>query len=325
MSQVSSGADVDQSAELPDVSIVSPMWNEVQGVDQFLSEVVTVTNGMDLDCEILIVDDGSNDGTAEKLKAWTATEPRIRVITLSRNFGHQAAISAGVFAARGSAVIVMDSDLQDPPNVIPELIASWQQGADVAYAVRRSRSGETRFKRATASAFYRLLGKLSSTSIPQNTGDFRIMSRQVVEALRSMPERDRYMRGMVSWVGFNQVPVYFDRAERFSGESKYSMARMIRLGVAGIVGFSDKPLYLAVIFGLGAMGLAILGLVFVALSIIFGWGDLVRGWASVIVAVMFFSAVQLIFLGVVGLYISRIFVEAKQRPLFVVKTDSLTD
>ena len=316
---------MDQSAELPDVSIVSPMWNEVQGVDQFLSEVVTVTNGMDLDCEILIVDDGSNDGTAEKLKAWTATEPRIRVITLSRNFGHQAAISAGVFAARGSAVIVMDSDLQDPPNVIPELIASWQQGADVAYAVRRSRSGETRFKRATASAFYRLLGKLSSTSIPQNTGDFRIMSRQVVEALRSMPERDRYMRGMVSWVGFNQVPVYFDRAERFSGESKYSMARMIRLGVAGIVGFSDKPLYLAVIFGLGAMGLAILGLVFVALSIIFGWGDLVRGWASVIVAVMFFSAVQLIFLGVVGLYISRIFVEAKQRPLFVVKTDSLTD
>lgn len=316
---------MDQSTELPDVSIVSPMWNEVQGVDQFLSEVVTVSSRLDLDCEILIVDDGSIDGTAEKLKAWTASEPRIRVITLSRNFGHQAAISAGVFAARGSAVIVMDSDLQDPPNVIPELIDAWQQGADVAYAVRRSRSGETRFKMATASAFYRLLGKLSSTSIPQNTGDFRIMSRQVVEALRSMPERDRYMRGMVSWVGFNQVPVYFDRAERFSGESKYSLARMIRLGVAGIVGFSDKPLYLAVIFGFGAMGLAILGLVFVALSIIFGWGDLVRGWASVIVAVMFFSAVQLIFLGVVGLYISRIFVEAKQRPLFVVKSDSLTD
>jgi polyisoprenyl-phosphate glycosyltransferase len=313
---------VKHNSEPPVITIVSPMWNEAQGVDKFLREVISEADKLALECEILIVDDGSSDGTSEKLMAWTESESRLRVITFSRNFGHQAAISAGVFAAHGSAVIVIDSDLQDPPAVIPELVEAWQSGADVAYAVRRSRSGESFFKRSSASLFYRLLGKLSDTPIPADTGDFRIMSRQVVEVLRSMPERDRYMRGMVAWVGFNQVPVYFDRAERFSGNSKYSMTRMVRLGLAGIVGFSDKPLYLAVIFGFGAMGLAILGLLFVVLSIIFSWGDLVRGWASVVVAVMFFSAVQLIFLGVVGLYISRIFVEAKQRPLYVVKADS---
>jgi len=308
----------------PKVSIVAPMWNEAEGADLFLTELVAQVARLDMSCEILIVDDGSTDGTADILSRWQTKVPLLRVVTLSRNFGHQAAITAGVFAARGESVIVMDSDLQDPPGLIPEMIENWQKGADVVYAVRRSRSGETLFKRASASLFYRVLGRLSSTPIPADTGDFRLMSREVVEALRSMPERDRYMRGMVSWVGFRQVPVYFDRAERAKGETKYPLSKMIRLGTAGIVGFSDKPLYLAVTFGFAAMGLAFVGLLYVVLSIIFGWGDLVRGWASVVVAVMFFSAVQLIFLGVIGLYISRVFVEAKQRPLYIVKQDSLT-
>lgn len=311
--------------EPPVVTIVSPMLNEVQGVDQFISEVLAEVSELHVEFEILIVDDGSSDGTSEKLTQWTSRESRLRVITFSRNFGHQAAITAGIFAARGGVVIVMDSDLQDPPSLIPEMLEKWRGGADVVYAVRLSRSGETLFKRASASLFYKVLGRLSSTSIPPNTGDFRLMDREVVEALRSMPERDRYMRGMVSWVGFNQVPVYFDRAERLKGQTKYPLNKMIRLGIAGIVGFSDKPLYMAVTFGFAAMGLAFLGLVYVALSIVFGWGDLVRGWASVVVAVMFFSAVQLIFLGVIGLYISRVFVEAKQRPLYIVKRDSLND
>lgn len=309
----------------PEVSVVAPMWNEAEGADLFLNELIDQVNNLNLDCEIVIVDDGSTDATSEILRSWDERIPSIRVISLSRNFGHQAAITAGVFSARGQAVIVMDSDLQDPPSLIPEMLAQWRKGADVVYAVRKSRAGETVFKRASASLFYRLLGRLSNTEIPADTGDFRLMSREVVEALRSMPERDRYMRGMVSWVGFNQVPVYFDRAERLKGETKYPLSKMIRLGTAGIVGFSDKPLYMAVTFGFGAMGLAFLGLFYVVLSIIFGWGDLVRGWASVVVAVMFFSAVQLIFLGVIGLYISRVFVEAKQRPLYIVKRDSLHD
>lgn len=308
--------------DLPDITIVSPMWNESEGAAAFLAVLVEQVDEVGGTVEILIVDDGSTDSTPQILAEWETKITNVRVLTLSRNFGHQAAITAGVFAARGNAVIVMDSDLQDPPSLIPEMIRKWREGADVVYAVRNSRHGETAFKKISASIFYRVLGKLSNTSIPADTGDFRLMGRNVVEALRAMPERDRYMRGLVSWVGFNQVPVYFDRAERFKGDTKYSLSKMIRLGTAGIVGFSDKPLYLAISFGLGALGLAFLGLVFVISSLIFGWGDLVRGWASVVVIVMFFSAVQLIFLGVIGIYISRIFIEAKQRPMYLVKTDS---
>jgi glycosyltransferase involved in cell wall biosynthesis len=307
-----------------DITIVSPMWNESEGAAAFLAALVEQVVEVDGTVEILIVDDGSTDSTPEILAEWESKITNMRVLTLSRNFGHQAAITAGIFAARGQAVIVMDSDLQDPPSLIPKMIQKWREGADVVYAVRNSRSGETAFKKMSASLFYKVLGKLSSTSIPADTGDFRLMGRNVVEALRTMPERDRYMRGLVSWVGFNQVPVYFDRAERFKGDTKYSLSKMIRLGTSGIVGFSDKPLYLAISFGLSALGLAFLGLVFVISSLIFGWGDLVRGWASVVVIVMFFSAVQLIFLGVIGIYISRIFMEAKQRPMFIVKKDSYT-
>jgi len=297
------------------------MWNEEGTVDAFLTELTSVLNTMECSSEIVIVDDGSTDATGESLLQWAARDDRVRVLTMSRNFGHQAAITAGVFEAHGDAVIVMDSDLQDPPDVIPELVAAWREGADVAYGVRRKRDGETAFKKATASAFYKFLRSISDTDIPADTGDFRLMSREVVEALRSLPERDRFMRGLVAWVGFTQVPVYFDRASRHAGATKYSLTRMIKLGSSGIVGFSDKPLLLTVVTGFIVMGLAFLGLIYVALSLAFGWGDLVRGWASVVVIVMFFSGVQLIFLGVAGIYISRIFVEVKQRPLYLIRSE----
>lgn len=306
----------------PLLSVVSPMWNEAESADAFLTALTEQLDAMpDVDAEILVVDDGSTDGTGAILRSWSQRRPDITIVSLSRNFGHQAAITAGVFAARGQAVVVMDSDLQDPPELIPRMVESWRDGADVVYAVRRERRGESAFKRGTAAAYYRLLRWMSDTDIPADTGDFRLMSREVVEALRSMPERDRYMRGMVAWVGFTQVPLEFDRSERHAGATKYSLGRMIRLGTAGVVGFSDKPLYVAVGLGFGGMVLAFLGLVYVVLSALFGWGDLVRGWASVIITVLFLSAVQLVFLGVIGIYVSRVFVEAKGRPLYIVRKD----
>ncbi len=310
----------DESGRLPLLSIVSPMWNEAESAEAFLTAITAQVDAMSgVGVEILIVDDGSTDGTDRILADWSDRRDDLSVVSLSRNFGHQAAITAGLFAATGDAVVVMDSDLQDPPDLIPQMVQMWQDGADVVYAVRKERQGETWFKKATAAVYYRLLRWLSDTDIPADTGDFRLVTREVVEALRAMPEKDRYMRGMVAWVGFRQVPLVFDRAERFSGSTKYSLGRMVRLGTAGVVGFSDKPLYIAVGFGFLVMLLAMVGLGYVILSSLFGWGDLVRGWASVIISVMFFSAVQLIFLGVIGIYVSRVFVEAKGRPLYIVK------
>lgn len=311
---------VDEARTRPLLSVVSPMWNEADGADAFLTELTAQLDLLtDVDTEILIVDDGSADATSQIVQGWAARRSDVTLVQLSRNFGHQAAITAGLFAATGDAVVIMDSDLQDPPALVGEMVKQWRAGADVVYAVRNERHGETWFKRKSASTYYRMLRWLSDTEIPADTGDFRLVTREVVEALRSMPERDRYMRGMVAWVGFTQVPVHFDRPERHSGTTKYSLGRMLRLGTAGVVGFSDKPLYVAIGFGFLTMLLALLGLLYVVLSSLFGWGDLVRGWASVIISVMFFSAVQLIFLGVIGIYVSRVFFESKGRPLYIVK------
>lgn len=305
------------------LSVVSPMLNEEGGVDAFIGAVLDQCDALDIESfEILIVDDGSTDATPELLEAWTTQRPEVRVLTLSRNFGHQAAITAGLFHAVGDAVIVMDSDLQDPPSVIPEMVQRWREGVDVVYGVRRTRDGDSWIKRTVAGVFYRILQSLSDTDIPVDAGDFRLMSRPVVDVLKAMPERDRYTRGLVAWSGFRQEPVYFDRPERFAGTTKYPVSKLMRLATAGVVGFSDKPLFLTIIFGLGAMVLAVLGLIWVIVSTLFSWGEQIRGWTSMAVLVMFFSAVQLIFLGIVGIYISRIFVEAKHRPIFIVERDS---
>jgi len=299
------------------------MLDEQDGVDEFMTEVLRVCDSLDVDSfEILIVDDGSTDATPEKLQAWADRRPEVRVLTLSRNFGHQAAITAGVFHAAGDAVIVMDADLQDPPDVIPTMVERWRAGVDVVYGVRRTRDGDSWIKRTVAGIFYRLLRWLSDTDIPADAGDFRLMARPVVEVLKALPERDRYTRGLVAWSGFVQEPVYFDRPERFAGTTKYPVGKLMRLATAGVVGFSDKPLFLTIGFGLGAMVLAVLGLIWVIVSTIFSWGEQIRGWTSMAVLIMFFSAVQLIFLGIVGVYISRIFVETKHRPIFIIERDS---
>ena len=268
--------------------------------------------------EIIYVDDGSSDDTATILREIQAADCCVRVVRLSRNFGHQIAITAGLEHASGDAVVIIDADLQDPPEVIGEFLARWREGYDVVYGVRTDRPGETAFKLWTAKAFYRLINRLSDTRIPLDTGDFRLMDRAAVDALLSMPERDRFVRGMVSWLGFSQVAVPYTRAARYAGSTKYPLFKMVRLATDGILSFSITPLRLATWTGFAASGLAILGILY-ALYAHFFASHLVRGWTSSLIAVLFIGGVQLICLGIIGEYVGRIYGESKRRPLYFVR------
>jgi polyisoprenyl-phosphate glycosyltransferase len=268
--------------------------------------------------EIIYVDDGSTDGTARILRELQSRDSCVRVVRLSRNFGHQVAITAGLEHASGDAMAIIDADLQDPPEVIGEFLARWREGYDIAYGVRTNRPGETPFKLWTAKAFYRFINRLSETRIPLDTGDFRLMNRAAVDALLSMPERDRFVRGMVSWLGFSQVAVPYTRAARYAGTTKYPLFKMLRLATDGILSFSITPLRLATWTGFAASGLAILG-IFYALYARFFATHLVRGWTSSLIAVLFIGGVQLICLGIIGEYVGRIYGESKRRPLYFVR------
>ncbi|TAM82459.1 MAG: glycosyltransferase [Acidobacteria bacterium] len=268
--------------------------------------------------EIIYVDDGSTDGTALILRELQATNSYVRVVRLSRNFGHQVAITAGLEHASGDAVVIIDADLQDPPEVIGEFLARWREGYDVVYGVRTDRPGETAFKLWTAKAFYRFINRLSETRIPLDTGDFRLMDRAAVDALLSMPERDRFVRGMVSWLGFSQVAVPYTRSVRYAGTTKYPLFRMLRLATDGVLSFSITPLRLATWVGFAASALAIMG-IFYALYARFFATHLVRGWTSSLIAVLFIGGVQLICLGIIGEYVGRIYGESKRRPLYFVR------
>ena len=268
--------------------------------------------------EVIYVDDGSTDGTIPLLRELQSSDDRVRVVRLSRNFGHQIAITAGLEHASGDAVVIIDADLQDPPEVIGEFLARWRDGYDVVYGVRTDRPGETAFKLWTAKAFYRVINRLSDTRIPLDTGDFRLMDRAAVEALLSMPERDRFVRGMVSWLGFSQVAVPYMRASRYAGQTHYSLFKMLRLAMDGILSFSISPLRLATWTGFAASALAILGIVYALIEHFFGTG-LVKGWTSSFIAVLFIGGVQLICLGIIGEYVGRIYGESKRRPLYFVR------
>jgi polyisoprenyl-phosphate glycosyltransferase len=268
--------------------------------------------------EIIYVDDGSTDATASILRELRAADRRVRVVRLSRNFGHQIAITAGLEHASGDAVVIIDADLQDPPELIGDFLVRWRGGYDVVYGVRTDRPGETAFKRWTAKAFYRLINRLSDTRIPLDTGDFRLMDRAAVDALLSMPERDRFVRGMVSWLGFSQVAVPYVRASRYAGNTNYPLFKMLRLAMDGILSFSISPLRLATWTGFAASALAILGIVYALVEHFFGTG-LVKGWTSSFIAVLFIGGVQLICLGIIGEYVGRIYGESKRRPLYFVR------
>lgn len=300
------------------VSAVVPCYDEQEVLEEThaaLSAVLSALEGAD--AEIIYVDDGSRDRTREILRDLQSRDSRVRVISLSRNFGHQLAVSAGIENAAGDCVVVIDADLQDPPEVIREMVALWREGYQVIYGVRADREGETAFKKWTARAFYRIINRLSRVEMPLDAGDFRLMDRRVVDVLLSMPERDRYLRGMVSWIGFRQAAVVYRRAPRRAGKSKYPFAKMLRFAVDGLLSFSVTPLRLAIWTGFAAIALAFLGIMWAVLEWLFT-NDLVRGWASIFTAVLFLGGVQLITLGIIGEYIGRIYAEVKRRPLYVV-------
>jgi glycosyltransferase involved in cell wall biosynthesis len=251
------------------------------------------------------------------LRRLQTKDDRIKIRALSRNFGHQAAVTAGLDHSSGQAVVIIDADLQDPPELIPQMVATWKEGYDVVYGKRLRRHGESIFKLASANAFYRMLNYLSDTPIPRDTGDFRLIGRNVVEALARMPERHRFLRGMVSWVGFKQLPIQYDRDPRFAGETKYPLKRMLRLAADGILSFSLAPLRLAIWAGAFAAVLAVVGIVY-AVSLRLLTDIWVSGWTLLFISSLFFSGVQLVFLGVLGEYLGRVFQESKGRPIYLV-------
>ncbi len=306
---------------MPLLSVIVPCFNEEPVLRETHRRLIAVLEQLDgMKFELVYVDDGSRDGSAEILRELQARDPqqRVRAILLSRNFGHQMAVTAGLEHATGNALVVIDADLQDPPEVILEMIARWRDGYQVVYGMRTDRAGETAFKLWTARIFYRLLNRMSKVQIPLDVGDFRLMDRRVVEALLAMPERDRFLRGMVSWVGFRQVAVMYRRAPRLAGESKYPLLKMLRFAVDGVLSFSFAPLRVAIWTGFMSIGLALAGIIY-ALSGRFITKDVVRGWSSIFVAVLFMSGVQLISIGIIGEYIGRIYGEVKHRPLYFVQ------
>lgn len=301
------------------LSIVVPCYNEEAVLGELHRRLISVLDQVGgSDGEIVYVDDGSADQTALMLQQLQNAESRVRVVSLSRNFGHQIAVTAGLEHTSGDAVVIIDADLQDPPEVIPEMVARWQDGYQVVYGLRARRAGETTFKLWTAKVFYRLINRVSEVEIPLDVGDFRLIDRQVVDVLLEMPERDRFLRGMISWVGFRQVAVIYDRAARHAGVTKYPLLKMLRFAVDSVISFSFAPLRLAIWVGFAAITAAVAGIVY-ALIIRIYTTTWVRGWASIFTAVLFLGGVQLITLGIVGEYVGRIYAEVKLRPLYVVK------
>lgn len=301
------------------VSIVVPCFNEEAVIHETINRLKHATESINgYSFEFLFVDDGSRDTTRQILREQALADTRIKVLGLSRNFGHQVAVSAGIDAAKGCAVVLIDADLQDPPRLIEEMLRLWNSGYDVVYATRTERPGETAFKRYTARTFYRLLNQLSDVAIPLDTGDFRLMSRNVVDAIKAMPERDRFIRGMVSWVGFKQVALPYRREERFAGESKYPLRKMLRFASDGIMSFSLKPLRLSIALGLISSAISFVGILY-ALFVRLMTNAWVEGWAGIFIAIMFIGGVQLVTVGILGEYVGRIYNEVKRRPLYLVE------
>lgn len=300
------------------VSIVSPCYNEEGSLCELHRRVSRVCQDTARGgYEIVLVDDGSKDATWPLIKAISAQDPHVVSVKLARNYGHQLALSAGLSLCSGERILIIDADLQDPPELLPEMMALMDRGADVVFGQRRSRAGETAFKKVTASLFYRILSRLIDIQIPMDTGDFRLISRRTLDVLNHMPEQHRFIRGMIGWIGLQQVPILYDRQSRFAGETNYPVAKMLRFAIDAITGFSIRPLRAASYFGIffGAVGMLLL-----AYSLI-RWflNETIQGWTSIMATVTIIGSVQLMMLGIMGEYLGRLYTEAKHRPLYVIE------
>lgn len=299
-------------------SIVVPMYNEEAVIEETYIRLKEVMDQTGEAYELLFVNDGSRDRTSEIVGEIADKDPHVRMLDFSRNFGHQIAITAGMDYAAGRAIVVIDADLQDPPSVILKMIEKWKEGYDVVYGKRLKRKGETLFKKVTAKFFYRLLRNMTNVDIPVDTGDFRLIDRKVADVLRGLKEKNRFVRGLVSWVGFRQTSVEYIREERWAGETKYPLKKMIRFAMDGITSFSHKPLRLATYLGFGLSGLSFVYLLIVLFQALFT-NSTQPGWASTVAINLFFNGIVLILLGIIGEYIGRIYDESKARPLYIVQ------
>lgn len=301
------------------ISIVVPCFNEEDNIKEMYKRLKQTTLGLDsFSFELIFINDGSIDNSEKIILALNKQDKLVKLISFSRNFGHQIAISAGIENAKGEAVIIIDSDLQDPPEILPNLIEKWLKGFDVVYAIRKKRKGESYFKLWTANLFYKLINKISPVKIPLNVGDFRLIDKKVAKSLASIKERNRFVRGLTSWIGFRQTGIYYTRNERFHGKTKYPLFGMLKFAIDGIASFSTFPLRLASIFG---FLFVILSLIFIVYALISKYylRNVLPGWTSIIIIFSFFSGVQFIILGIYGEYIGRIYEEVKARPLYIIK------
>ncbi|MCJ7626365.1 MAG: glycosyltransferase family 2 protein [Anaerolineaceae bacterium] len=301
----------------PEFSVVAPIYNENESLMELYRRVTDVMDTLETPWEFVLVDDGSEDGSTDIIRELASNDEKVRPVIFARNFGHQVAVTAGMDYSRGKAVIIIDADLQDPPEVILDLIAKWREGYQVVYAVRSEREGESWFKKVTAALFYRVIFRITDVKIPLDTGDFRLMDRKVVDEFNQMRERHRFLRGMSSWIGFRQVGVHYKREERYAGVTKYPFRKMLQLALNAITSFSYFPLQLATYLGFLAASVSILAIPFVVITRLVG-SQAFLGQATTLIAVLFLGGVQLISLGILGEYLGRVYDEVRGRPLYIV-------
>ncbi|MBN2174262.1 MAG: glycosyltransferase family 2 protein [Bacteroidales bacterium] len=306
----------------PVLSVVIPVFNEQEILGELHERLVKSVSGITEDFELVFVDDGSHDRTFQRLIQITQSDPRVRYIRFSRNFGHQIAVTAGLDNCRGKVIVIIDGDLQDPPELIPELYSKYKEGYKVVYARRRKRKGETFFKKFTAKIFYRLLKRITSVDIPLDTGDFRLVDREIVEYLKKMPEQNKFLRGQIAWMGFSQTFVEFERDSRKTGKTQYSLRKMFRLAMDGITAFSDTPLKFATTIGFFVSLMAFV-IILYALFSHFVLNRTITGWTSLIISTMFIGGIQLLAIGIIGEYISRINTNMRNRPLYIIEQTNI--